>query len=119
MSPLTKVMALLVSVLSIFLCGVVVVYVANVDNFKQKYEEQQSLTREAQTSKRMAEEKKTASDIRFQETVKRQNATIMSYEQLNANWVNQWEQEHATKLSAEKERDNAVELSLSLSKTLD
>lgn len=119
MSPLTKVMALLVSVLSIFLCGVVVVYVANVANYKQLYEEQQGLKTTAETNAKQIQDNALAAEIRFQETIKRQNATIMSYEQLNSDWVNQWEQEHATRLSAEKERDNAVALSLSLSKTLD
>ena len=119
MSPLTKVMALLVTLLSIFLCGVVVVYVANVDNFKQKYEDEQGLRVAAQSREKQVQDKATASEIRYQEIIKRQNATIMSYEQLNAGWVNQWEQEHASRLSAEKERDNAVALSLSLSNTLD
>jgi len=119
LSPLTKVMALLVSVLSIFLCGVVVVYVANVANYKQLYEEQQGLKTTAETNAKQIQDNALAAEIRFQETIKRQNATIMSYEQLNSDWVNQWEQEHATRLSAEKERDNAVALSLSLSKTLD
>jgi len=112
-------MALLVSVLSIFLCGVVVVYVANVANYKQLYEEQQGLKTTAETNAKQIQDNALAAEIRFQETIKRQNATIMSYEQLNSDWVNQWEQEHATRLSAEKERDNAVALSLSLSKTLD
>ncbi|MHC4742017.1 MAG: hypothetical protein ACYS8Z_08910 [Planctomycetota bacterium] len=38
MSTLTKVLIVLLSVASIFLCGIVATYVANADNFKEKYE---------------------------------------------------------------------------------
>ena len=38
MSTLTKVLIVLLTIASIFLCGIVVTYVANADNFKQKYD---------------------------------------------------------------------------------
>lgn len=38
MSTLTKTLIILLTVFSIFLCGLVVTYVANVDNYKQKYD---------------------------------------------------------------------------------
>lgn len=37
MSNLTKILIVLLTISSIFLCGIVVTYVANADNFKQKY----------------------------------------------------------------------------------
>ncbi len=37
MSPLTKVLIILLTVSSIFLCGIVVTYVANADNYRQMY----------------------------------------------------------------------------------
>ncbi|MBA7620589.1 hypothetical protein ES703_27941 [subsurface metagenome] len=40
MSPLTKILIVLLTISSIFLCGIVVTYVANADNWKQKYEGQ-------------------------------------------------------------------------------
>jgi len=38
LSTLTKTLIILLTVFSIFLCGLVVTYVANVDNYKQKYD---------------------------------------------------------------------------------
>lgn len=38
MSTLTKVLIVLLTIASIFLCGIVVTYVANADNYKQKFE---------------------------------------------------------------------------------
>ena len=40
MSTLTKVLIVLLTIASIFLCGIVVTYVANADNYKQKYKDQ-------------------------------------------------------------------------------
>ena len=40
MSTLTKILIILLTVSSIFLCGIVVTYVANADNYKQKYNDQ-------------------------------------------------------------------------------
>ena len=37
MSALTKILIVLLTISSIFLCGIVVTYVANVDNYRQKY----------------------------------------------------------------------------------
>jgi hypothetical protein len=40
LSTLTKVLIVLLTITSIFLCGIVVTYVANAENYKQKYENQ-------------------------------------------------------------------------------
>lgn len=40
MSTLTKVLIVLLTIASIFLCGIVVTYVANADNYKQKFDKQ-------------------------------------------------------------------------------
>ena len=42
MSTLTKVLIVLLTIASIFLCGIVVTYVANADDYKQKYDNQLS-----------------------------------------------------------------------------
>lgn len=42
MSTLTKVLIVLLTIASIFLCGIVVTYVANADDYKQKYDKQLS-----------------------------------------------------------------------------
>jgi predicted nucleic acid-binding Zn-ribbon protein len=42
LSTLTKVLIVLLTLASIFLCGIVVTYVANATDFKEKYESQNS-----------------------------------------------------------------------------
>ena len=37
MSPLTKILIVLLTLSSIFLCGIVVTYVGNADNYKEQY----------------------------------------------------------------------------------
>ena len=39
MSTLTKILIVLLTLSSIFLCGIVVTYVANADNYRQKYDD--------------------------------------------------------------------------------
>lgn len=56
MSTLTKVLIVLLSVFALFLCGVVVTYVANADNYKQMYERQRSDISVARNRRQAAEE---------------------------------------------------------------
>ncbi len=51
MSNLTKILIVLLTLSSIMLCGIVVTYVANADNFKEKYERTNSLQASAQQEK--------------------------------------------------------------------
>ncbi len=61
MSNLTKVLIVLVTLSAIFLCGIVVAYVANADSFKQKYEGQRNtlnaLEQEKESLKKQLNEK--------------------------------------------------------------
>jgi len=56
LSTLTKVLIVLLTISSIFLCGIVVTYVANADNYKQKYDNQ---LRDYQAAKRNEDNAKT------------------------------------------------------------
>lgn len=56
MSTLTKVLIVLLTVASIFLCGVVVTYVASADNYKQKYDRVYSDLRAARQNEDAATE---------------------------------------------------------------
>jgi peptidoglycan hydrolase CwlO-like protein len=55
LSTLTKVLIVLLTVFSIFLCGIVVTYVANAENYKQKYDQTNSLLRSAKENERNAQ----------------------------------------------------------------
>ncbi|KPK77330.1 MAG: hypothetical protein AMJ79_03595 [Phycisphaerae bacterium SM23_30] len=119
MSPLTKVLALLVSVLAIFLCGVVVVYVTNTENFKQKYEDQRSLTTAAQEGEKLAQNRAQGAKLRYEEVINRQNEIIKNIGQLNDDWARQLQTENREKLDALREKQTAMDLSDSLSKMLE
>jgi hypothetical protein len=54
LSTLTKVLIVLLTVCSIFLCGLVATYVANAENFRQKYEQADTDLRAAQEKERSA-----------------------------------------------------------------
>ncbi len=101
MSTLTKVLIVLLSVFSLFLCGVVVTYVANADNYKQMYDRQirdvqvaknrsQDAEDELTQVKQAAEDTKLAMDAQISEmkiarsdlqaqldSVKRENAQLV------------------------------------------
>lgn len=54
MSTLTKVLVVLVSLLSIFLCGTVVTYVANSSNYKALYQDEQNMRKDAEAERASA-----------------------------------------------------------------
>ena len=54
MSNLTKVLIVLLTISSIFLCGIVVTYVANADNYRQKYDNLRNDRDAAQRKQRTA-----------------------------------------------------------------
>lgn len=56
MSTLTKVLIVLLTISSIFLCGIVVAYVAKADNFKQKFTSEQRRAQTAQSNEDQAQE---------------------------------------------------------------
>ncbi len=78
MSGLTKILVILLTLASIFLCGIVVTYVANADNFRQKYTglkaDRDGLSRKVDSLNRQLEEKIAGKD----ELEKRLNEEIAS-----------------------------------------
>ena len=102
MSNLTKVLIVLVTLSAIFLCGIVVAYVANADSFKQKYDgqrnklsaleqEKENLTKqlnekiqqkdelEKSLTARIAEAKTEASDLKNKlNTAEREKAELLT-----------------------------------------
>ncbi|MHC4114052.1 MAG: coiled-coil domain-containing protein [Planctomycetota bacterium] len=63
MSTLTKILIVLLTVASIFLCGVVVTYVANAENYKEKYKGQQrALSAAKENAKNLQEQLKEKID---------------------------------------------------------
>ena len=66
MSTLTKILIVLLTIAAIFLCGIVVTYVANADNYKQKYDSLQVRFQSEQ-------QKKTSADQQLEKTTEQAN----------------------------------------------
>jgi myosin heavy subunit len=89
LSTLTKVLIILLTVFSIFLCGIVVTYVANAENYKQKYfntSDELGASKEVERSaKQQLKEKIEQTDQQTKQLNEEINSLQMRIEQLQAN----------------------------------
>ncbi len=106
MSTLTKVLIVLLTVFSIFLCGIVVTYVANAENYKQQYDQTYTQLRSARENERNAQrqlKEKIAETDEQTATLKEQiNSFTIRNEELQAEIDNSERQ----KLSLEQRLDS-------------
>jgi outer membrane murein-binding lipoprotein Lpp len=100
LSTLTKVLIVLLTIASIFLCGIVVTYVANADNYKQKFND---LNNNYQAAKRNEDNAKTQLNNTIEE--KDRNAEKLG-EQI-ASLEEQINKLKSDLANAERERDDA------------
>jgi hypothetical protein len=119
LSVLTKVLALMVSLLAIFLCGVVVVFVTNTEHWKGAYKDQEALTKAAQVHAVATEEAMRAQKARDAQQIERQKYTIELLEQQNGDVMRQWTSEAQGRAAADGRATSAVALSESLGLTLE
>ena len=80
MSTLTKILIVLLTISSIFLCGIVVTYTANADNFKQKYDNQTNKLRAAVEKRENAIKQLNENITRSQQLEDKLNNEIASLE---------------------------------------
>ncbi len=78
MSTLTKVLIVLLTVASIFLCGIVVTYVASANNYKEMWENQHNSAQAAMRQRDQAREDLNALKAKMDEERTRLNAEITS-----------------------------------------
>jgi len=82
LSTLTKILIVLLTISSIFLCGIVVTYVANADNYRQKYEDRETriraLTETEEDAKTQLKEK--TDEYSRQESILRSQITELKTE---------------------------------------
>jgi len=76
LSTLTKVLIVLLTIASFFLCGIVVTYVASADNYKEKYDNLRSQYQTAQDKKEDAETQLNALKTRTDEEIRKLNGEI-------------------------------------------
>ncbi len=101
MSTLTKILIVLLTISSIFLCGIVVTYVANADNYRQKYNDLKAETdasRENVKSLKIQLNEKIAGNRQLEDKLNNEITTLKAeIDQLQAN-LNNVEREKATLL---------------------
>jgi septal ring factor EnvC (AmiA/AmiB activator) len=106
LSTLTKVLIVLLTVFSIFLCGIVVTYVANAENYKQQYDQTYTQLRSARENERNAQrqlkEKIAETDEQIATLKEQINSFTIRSEELQAEIDNSERQ----KLSLEQRLDS-------------
>ena len=78
MSTLTKILIVLLTFSSIFLCGIVVTYVGSAENFKEQYENQKTQVNSLRQTKQAAEENLNKTIKQAQERESELNQTIQT-----------------------------------------
>ena len=100
MSTLTKVLIVLLTIASIFLCGIVVTYVANADNYKKKYD---NLNSNYQAAKKNEDNAKT----QLNNTIEEKNRDTEKLGEQIASLEEQINKLISDLANAERERDDA------------
>jgi len=117
-STLTKVFVLLVSVLAIFLSGVVVTFVVNTEHWRVAYQDQERLAKAAQVTAVVAEEAMKRGIARRDNMIQVLNNNLRTLESQNSEMLRRWETEAQARSLAENESFTAVALSKSLQSTI-
>jgi len=81
LSTLTKVLIILLTLSSIFLCGIVVTYVSNATNYQKKYSDERTAKQAAQSEKTTAKEELTRKSDQFETDLKKLNTQITELKQ--------------------------------------
>jgi len=119
LSSLTKVFAVLVSLSSIFLCGLVVVFVTNKENYKDAWEQERQMRMAAQVQAVAAEEYMSQSIAHYKAMDELKNGYILQLEQQSSDRLAQLAAAIQARAQAESKSAIAVALSKSLQETLD
>jgi len=100
LSTLTKVLIVLLTLASIFLCGIVVTYVANADNYKQKYDK-------LFDGYQSAKENEDNATTRLNNTIEEKNRDTEKLKEQIASLEGQIDKLKGDLANAERERDDA------------
>lgn len=119
MSSLTKVFAILVSVLAIFLCGAVVSFVTKTANWKQLYDQQKLIAAASQTQAVAADLAMSENKANYESMLERLEQYNSVLRQMNADLAQQLAVAQEARTSATGRADTAVQLSDALRLTID
>jgi hypothetical protein len=109
----------MVSLLAIFLCGVVVVFVTNTEHWKGAYKDQEALAKAAQVHAVVTEEAKRAQKTRDALLIEKQKDNIELLMKQNSDLMRQWTSEAQGRAAADSRATSSVALSETLGLTLE
>jgi len=118
LSTLTKTFVLLVSILSIFLCGVVVIFVVNTNDYRTAYDSQVTAARAAQTQAKLAEDALARGLLSHQVLTQLQNRTNQELQRQYAVLLRQVQVESEKRATAEGAEVTAINTVASLQETI-
>lgn len=118
MSTLTKVFAVLVSFLAIFVCGVVVTYITNTHDWKTGYYEKDTITKAAQIQALAAEMDRTKSIQRNQLYLQRIQDGLAAIQQINSELSRQLATEKQAAADKSSQAETAVQTVKALRETI-
>lgn len=119
MSTLTKVLALLVSALSIFLCGVIVVFITNATNWKEMSDNNQLLAEAAQVQAVVAEESRARQADQYNLLIEKLRESILYLQQQNSELTREIATRGRQQADAVSQAQTAVDLSKNLALSID
>jgi hypothetical protein len=108
----------MLSLLSIFLCGVVAIFVTNTADWKKAYTEQKTLAEAAQVQAAVAAESKKQAIARLDKLISSLQNQILALEQKNADIQGELDTMLLAKAQSENKSSTAVSLSKSLQDTI-
>lgn len=111
MSTLSKVFVVLVSALSIFLCGAVVSFVARSEDWKAAYQSQMTIAEAAQVYAETSEEARRRDIARYQEENRVLKETMQAYLDRISQLVRDFESQSRGRAESEQKAASAVSLS--------
>ncbi len=118
MSTITKVFALFVSLLSIFLCGLVVTFMAKAENYKQRYEEQKVYTDAAHVVAYTAEERLAKNNTSYAKALELSSERFKDLRELYGNLSSELAQAKQQSILESSKSDTAVKLASTMRETI-
>ena len=114
LSTLTKILIVLLTISSLFLCGVVVAYVANADNYKEMYENEKRTKQIAESKKKNADKQLKEKKSKYQrqeDQLRKQMASLNTRINKAENEIRNYKRENAELLQRVSSMAGTVESS--------
>lgn len=119
MSPLTKILVVLVSLAAIFLCGVTVVFVANNTNYRVLAEQRLGIAQAAQVQSVVDKDALRRGQAQARLEREKLQMALQTLQELNAELRRSWQNEADARQAADGRASKAIAVESALANTLD